>query len=279
LSALLLIFTLLSGCADTNMRGRRLSEAQRLEDMKHDSSFIYFAGQFLDVLDIPKNELAPAGFIRGESGRVSYSGAEDAVMGIDVSEWQGDIDWAAAAADGVHFVMLRAGRRGYTEGGLFIDERFEEYYAGAKEAGLKVGVYFFSQAITADEAEEEALFLLDILGGRALDLPVAFDWEIPSRDGRTAGLDGGVLTECALRFCEIIESAGYIPMIYSSLTLAYLHYSPEGISQYPFWLAQYAEAPSYRYKFSMWQYSDTGSVAGITGDVDLNLWIKSDSVR
>ncbi len=277
LTALLLLLPIavlsLGGCmgGGGRLRGERLSEEQRFENMKNDPAYIYFGGQFLRTLDIPKSEYESELFLRSENGRVTYAGGEGAVMGIDLSEWQGDVDWDAVAADGVHFVMLRIARRGYTEGGLYADPKFEEYYAGATGAGLDVGVYFFSQAITVEEAEQEAQFLLELLDGRELALPIAFDWEIPSREARTAALDGELLTDCAIQFCETVQLGGYQPMIYGSLTIAYLHYSLDRLTDYPFWLAQYADAPTFRYDFAIWQYSDSGTVAGIEKAVDLNL--------
>ena len=129
-------------------------------------------------------------------------------LGVDVSSHQGAIDWPAVAADGVDFAIVRAGNRGYTEGALYADERFSENVDGAEAAGLATGVYFFSQAVTPDEAREEADFVLGLLAGRPLDLPVAFDHEpVSDETGRANHLAGTELAACARAFCERIEHA------------------------------------------------------------------------
>lgn len=151
-------------------------------------------------------------------GRTYYMGDElTPAYGIDVSTHQGEIDWQAVAGDGVEFAMIRLGYRGYTAGSLNLDARFVQNIEGALEAGLKVGVYFFSQAITVEEAIEEAQFVLDALEPYAglLDFPVVFDWEdIGTTTARTYKLDTDILNACALAFCGEIEAAGYEPMIY-----------------------------------------------------------------
>lgn len=168
--------------------------------------------------------------------------------------------------------MLRLGHRGYTEGGLFRDQTFEQNLRGALDAGLEVGVYFFSQAVTPQEAEEEADYVLEALGGQALTFPVAFDWEsIPGDEARTDGLDGETVTRCAAAFCKRIEDAGYRPAVYFNQTQGYLRYDLRRLTDYALWLAEYDAAPDFYYHFDLWQYTDTGRVDGIRGDVDLDL--------
>ena len=137
-------------------------------------------------------------------------------IGIDVSSHQKEINWQKVAEAGVEFAMIRLGYRGYgAEGTLNMDPYFQQNLLGAMGAGIKVGVYFFSQAITSLEAAEEAQFVLNALGGIPLDYPVVYDWETVSADGaRTKGLDNTVLTDCAITFCETVALAGYKPMIY-----------------------------------------------------------------
>ena len=177
------------------------------------------------------------------------------------------------AADGIDFAILRLGYRGYTEGGLFMDQKFSQNLQGALEAGLDVGVYFFSQAITPEEAEAEAAYILNAVEGYEITYPIAFDWETmaPGNNARTNGLDGETLTRCAAAFCEKIEGAGYCPAVYFNQSLGYLHYDLRDLTDYDLWLAEYDSKPDFYYHFDLWQYSHTGTVAGIEGSVDLDL--------
>lgn len=234
--------------------------------------------QFGDILltpleGMPLNPYNPEAFSVDGKGRVVYEqNGHRAKTGIDVSTHQKDIDWQAVAADGISFAMLRLGHRGYSEGGLFLDQTFAQNLQGALDAGLDVGVYFFSQAITPEEAEEEAEFVLDALGGRKLSFPVAFDWEsIPGDTARTDGLDGETVTRCAAAFCKRIEDAGYKPAVYFNQTQGYLHYDLRELTEYTLWLAEYDAVPDFYYHFDLWQYTHKGQVDGIQGDVDLDL--------
>ncbi|WP_300763952.1 glycoside hydrolase family 25 protein [uncultured Oscillibacter sp.] len=222
---------------------------------------------------MPLNPYSEEGFSVDEKGRVTYAlNGRRAKAGIDVSTHQKDVDWRAVAADGVDFAMLRLGHRGYTEGGLFLDQTFEKNLRGALDAGLEVGVYFFSQAITPEEAEEEADYVLEVLNGQELTFPVAFDWEaITGDEARTDGLDGETLTRCAAAFCKRIEDAGYRPAVYFNQTQGYLRYDLRDLTDYELWLAEYGGSPDFYYHFDLWQYSHTGRVDGIQGDVDMDL--------
>lgn len=222
---------------------------------------------------MPLNPYSEEGFSVDEKGRVTYAlNGRRAQAGIDVSTHQKDVDWRAVAADGVDFAMLRLGHRGYTEGGLFLDQTFEKNLRGALDAGLEVGVYFFSQAITPEEAEEEADYVLEVLNGQELTFPVAFDWEaITGDEARTDGLDGETLTRCAAAFCKRIEDAGYRPAVYFNQTQGYLRYDLRDLTDYELWLAEYGGSPDFYYHFDLWQYSHTGRVDGIQGDVDMDL--------
>ena len=205
-------------------------------------------------------------------GRMTYSAAPYRT-GIDVSFYQGDIDWDAVKADGIEFAMLRLGFRGYgAEGTLNMDERFADYMEGAAAAGLEVGVYFFSQAITVAEAEEEAAFVLDALADYDVTWPVVFDWEpVTAQGARTSDLDTDTLCAIANTFCEAVQAAGYTPMIYLTDYAGYVKYDVSLVDQWDFWYAGYTDVPGFYYDFQMWQYSDQGSVDGIAGRVDLNL--------
>lgn len=233
-----------------------------------------FGDKVLTPLEgMPLNPYDQEAFGLDEKGRITYTkDGRTAKTGIDVSTHQKEIDWTAVAADGIDFAILRLGHRGYTQGGLFLDETFEQNLKGALDAGLEVGVYFFSQAVTPDEARQEADYILSVLDGQELPFPVAFDWEsIPGADARTDGLDGETLTRCAAAFCQRIENAGYRAAVYFNQTQGYLHYDLRELTDYDLWLAEYDAVPDFYYHFDLWQYSHTGRVDGIQGDVDLDL--------
>lgn len=193
------------------------------------------------------------------------------VLGVDVSQYQQQIDWQQVRAAGMRFAMVRLGYRGYTSGQLHEDERWEENLRGAADAGLQTGVYFFSQAVSEEEAEEEARFVLELLDGRELDYPVVFDWEYVSADARTAQVDAETLTRCALAFCRVIREAGYRPMVYFNPDLARSRIDLAELTEYDFWLAQYNDTMTFSYAVDMWQYTDQGTVPGISTPVDINL--------
>lgn len=208
---------------------------------------------------------------REEDGFIVYDGEPKARRGIDVSAHQGSIDWAAVAADGIEFAMIRVGYRGYTEGSTSLDELFYENVAGARENGIEVGVYFFSQSVNREEAEEEADIVLRAIEGLDITYPVIYDWEEIQAEARTDGMDAKVLTGCARAFCRRIEAAGYRAGVYFNQVYGYRQYNLIALEEYVLWLAQYAPAPDFRYGFQIWQYSSTGKVDGINCDVDLNL--------
>lgn len=202
--------------------------------------------------------------------------AADSWLGVDVSEHQGHIDWGEVAKTDVKFAMVRLAYRGWgSEGVVRADEYGLENLQGAADAGLKVGVYFFSQAISVEEAIQEARFLLQLLDGRKLDMPVVFDWEtVSAKDARTAKVKRATVNACALAFCREIEAAGYDAMVYYNLDMARWTFDLLAIQQagYDFWLAMYTDSLSYAYRVRMWQYTSAGSVPGIKGRVDLNLY-------
>jgi len=192
------------------------------------------------------------------------------LTGIDVSKYQGWIDWQKVKDAGISFVMIRVGGRGYGKAGnMFPDDMAYTNYIGAKEAGLQVGAYFFSQATNTEEAVAEAQYALALTEGWELDLPIVFDWEYLGDYARTADVEDRTLTDCAIAFCEEIEAAGRSSMIYVSPWFGKLIL--EDLTEYPQWLALYTCNMTYRYHFDMWQYSCSGSVPGIRGNVDLNL--------
>lgn len=237
-------------------------------------TFTYRDRTLIAKRHVPVNKLNREAFSVDEQGRVYYeANGKSARMGIDVSSHQGDVNWKAVAGDGVEFAMIRVGFRGYAQGELNLDKKFEQNIRGALDAGLDVGVYFFSQAITPEEAQEEADFVLAAVEGYDLTCPVVFDWEsMPKeRHARTDGLDRDTLTQCARAFCDRIREQGLEPMIYLNRDMGYLTLRLEKLADLPIWLAEYDNAPEFYYAFRFWQYSNTGKVAGIKGKVDLNL--------
>lgn len=198
---------------------------------------------------------------------------QESWLGIDVSTFQGEIDWAQVKEAGIEFAMIRVGFRGYgSTGSLNEDARAQQNYLGATEAGIKVGVYFFSQAITAEEAKEEAQYVLELIKDWQVDMPVVFDWECLADDYRTINVDSRTLTDCAKAFCDTVEAAGYDSMIYFNPEQSRYAMNLEELVDYGFWLAMYSEYMTYEYKIDMWQYTKTGSVPGISGNVDINLY-------
>ncbi len=213
---------------------------------------------------------------RHENGRITYEEEGcTCLSGIDVSAHQGSIDWAAVKASGIDFIIIRAGFRGYGESGsLNEDAMFRENLAGARAAGLLVGAYFFSQAVDEAEAAEEADFVLQLLAGEALDLPLVFDAEhIRGDEARTDSVRLTQFTANACAFCERVRAAGYEPMVYTNLLWEGIVYDMSVIGAYPVWYAGYDPVPMTPYVFEYWQYSESGTVPGIDGLVDLDLWI------
>lgn len=222
---------------------------------------------------VPVSGVEQDEFVR-DGERIRYTGASYATRwGVDVSNYQGSIDWQALKAQGIEFAYLRLGLRGYGEQGtLYTDRSFARYYEGARAAGIDVGVYFFSQAVTVREAADEALFALELLNGRALDLPVYYDWEpVSADDSRTAGYDGRYLTAGAAAFCNIIERGGYTAGVYLNRQQGYYRYDLRSLAGRSLWVADYADYPDFYYAYDVWQYEHQARLDGVGEIVDLNL--------
>ena len=230
------------------------------------------------ISGVKPNTYKKENFHVDDNYRMEYvsDGDVSSYFGIDVSSYQGDIDWDAVRSDGVEFAILRIGLRGYgAEGNIKLDDKFFQNYENAHKAGIDLGVYFYSQAISVEEAEEEAKFVLEQLGGRALEYPVVFDWEpVDTVSGddppRTEDVMPGTLTLSAIAFCDTIRDAGYEAMIYTNKKMAYIKYDLRRLTDYPVWLALYSTELTYYYDFDMWQYG-FGQINGIEGDVDLDI--------
>lgn len=195
-------------------------------------------------------------------------------LGVDVSENQGSIDWRAVKKDGIDFAMIRVGYRGATEGDLYVDECFENNLAGAKDAGVDCGVYFFSQATSVKEAQAEADFIVKQLDGVKLEYPIAFDFErtVAGVDSSRANdLDKDAMTEIGNAFCKRVQKAGYRPMVYGNYyDLDLYHY--DALKEKDIWWAEYdVSLPSPHLDIVMWQYANDGWVDGISTAVDMNI--------
>ena len=236
---------------------------------------------FLELNPKPSDSLRPNPFspedFTYQDGYMTCLAGES-WLGVDVSHHQGEIRWEEVANAGIRFAMIRLGHRAVSDGELYLDRYWEENIQEAQDAGLLVGVYFYSQAISVEEAQEEASFVLEALDGMKLDFPVVFDWEIYSSNARNANVDPKTVNACAIAFCEAITSAGYAPMVYFNLDLANRVWDLELLQQqgYPFWLALYRDQMNWEYLPDMWQYTESGTVPGIAAPVDLNLYFLCD---
>ena len=192
-------------------------------------------------------------------------------LGIDVSKWNGSIDWNAVKSSGVSFVIIRCGYRGSSTGALIEDPMFRSNIQGATKAGLKVGVYFFTQAVNEVEAVEEASMAVGLIKGYNISYPVFLDVE-SSNGGRGDGINAATRTAVCKAFCQTVQNSGYKAGIYANKTWFTTHIDTPSLTGYKIWLAQYAAAPSYnRTKYDMWQYSSKGRISGISTDVDMNI--------
>ena len=211
-----------------------------------------------------------------DNGFLKYIGNDDIYIkqGVDVSRFQGNIDWDKVAADGIDYAMIRAGYRGTTEGKLLQDDKFIDNIEGALASGLDVGVYFYSQALNKQEAIEEAQLLLDMIEPYDIKYPVVIDIESAESDeARTATLSSDVYEENAKVFCDTVSAAGYKPMIYGNVKSFALLMDAVDVDDYDIWIAYYGVPLYYPYHFNMWQYTSAGKVNGIDGNVDLNVCI------
>ena len=239
--------------------------------------------------DLKQSDVLEELFVRDEATGYLYytdaSGNKTSYLGIDVSSHQGNVDWNSVKAAGIDFAVLRCGIRGYGTGKIVEDTQFKNNMLGASNADLPLAVYFYTQAITTEEAVEEAQFVIDLLKPFTVKGPVVLDVESASSDERIKDLTAGQRTDIILAFCDAIKQAGYTPMIYADSRFYTLRMELERLEEYDKWYANYnnlgrdpsASIWSYNspllfpYKYRMWQYSNTGRVNGIDGNVDLNV--------
>jgi GH25 family lysozyme M1 (1,4-beta-N-acetylmuramidase) len=223
--------------------------------------------------DVPLNPYNISNFKTVNGFKQYFEGTvKKSFTGIDVSTHQKSIDWNKVKAAGIDFAMIRAGYRGYQTGDLSLDDNFRQNIEGANNAGIDVGVYFFSQALNVDEAVEEAELLLDVIKDYKITYPVVYDLEVIYDDeARTSEMTVSNLTDSTIAFCELVKKAGYTPMVYSNKKTAYLKLDLSRLTDYNFWLAEFNDTTDYKYYFNMWQYTDKGIVDGIEGNTDLNI--------
>jgi len=196
---------------------------------------------------------------------------EDAVLGIDVSKWNKNIDWEKVKADGVEFAIIRCGYRGSSTGALVEDPYFKKNIEGATAAGVKVGIYFFTQAVNEVEAVEEASMVLSLIGDHKVAYPLYIDTEGAGGNGRADKLDKATRTAVVKAFCQTIDNSGFNAGIYASKNWYENNLDMTELSGYQIWLAQYSDKATYKGDYSMWQYTSAGTIDGINGRVDLNL--------
>lgn len=199
-------------------------------------------------------------------------GKQVSYAGVDISKLQDYVDFVKVKKAGIDFVMLRVGARGYGTGQLILDDYFSDNLKRATDAGLAVGVYFFSQAVSKEEAVEEANMVLQNLGEYRIAYPVAFDMELIENDtARIDALSRSEKTEIAKTFLDTIAAAGYKTMLYGNKEWLMKEIDMSKLTAYDVWLSQAADIPDYPYKFTMWQYSREGSVDGIAGYANMNI--------
>lgn len=253
--------------------------------------YISYSGQQIPVYaGVERNQLSQGDFVWSTEhpDRLEYVGGEfDTRFGIDVSAYQNracadnTIDWEAVRNDGVEFAMVRIGLRGYSTGSLNADAFYKQNIDGAMAAGIDTGVYFFAQAITVEEAIEEAEFVLSLLEGHEISGPVAYDWEMHDSTYRVYGTTPEMATACAIAFCQRIEEAGYDAMVYAGQYVSYIKYDQGALEPYLSWYPEYKSSsstnlyPTLYYQMDYWQFSSSCSIAGIgdgeTTKVDANI--------
>ncbi|WP_197029551.1 glycoside hydrolase family 25 protein [Butyrivibrio sp. AE3004] len=235
----------------------------------------YFFTPILE--DIDNSSIFPDEMVLSDDGNIYYGGENSNIVltrGIDISRSQGIIDFVKVKESGIDFVMIRVGLRGAAEGQILEDDLFKTNIRQAQKAGLDVGVYFYSQAINDKEAVEEADFVINLLEGYEITYPVAIELEqVNSADARTAKLTMSHYTQIAKAFCNEVENAGYSPMIAGNIRTFSELLDIRKIKTFPVWVSYYGFPQYYPYDYYMWQYSKTGKVDGIDGEVNMNLCI------
>lgn len=197
------------------------------------------------------------------------------MVGVDVSKWNGDIDWYSLREQGIEFAIIRVGYRGYETGEIMLDEKYYDYMDGATAAGMRIGLYFYSQAIDEEEAVEEAMFVLDHISGYFISLPIYFDTEdVRLGESRTDVMATANYNLNALAFCETIESMGYRAGVYASPDWIRRNLDLSRLSDYEIWYASYGLTPGKEFGFDMWQYTNVGDLYGCDTYLDMNIRVE-----
>lgn len=222
---------------------------------------------------LPKNDYDYTKLVcQSELMKYYVEGKQVSFVGADISKYQDYVDFVKLKKAGVDFVMLRVGARGYGSGQLVTDEYFADNIKRASDAGLKIGVYFFSQAISEDEAVEEANLVLENIKDYQVTYPIAFDMEYVENDtARVEALSKAEKTTVTKAFLDTVKNAGYIPMIYGNKEWLLKRIDLSKLTAYDIWLSQQTDVPDYPYQFTMWQYSNTGNIEGIAGFANLDI--------
>ncbi len=227
---------------------------------------------------IPKSDLVQDDFSYVSGNRLVYSqgGRNVSHFGIDVSKYNGTISWNKVKKQGVEYALIRVGSRGYSTGSVVLDEKFSENLNGCKNNGIDVGVYFFSQAISIEEAVEEANYCVAALGGQAIRYPIIFDSEKVLNDSyRTENLSSTELTEIFKAFAGQVKAFGYTPMFAGTKEQLVRHVDLENMNGYDIWLIDNGDKTEYPYRYSIRQYTDKGTIDGIDGNVNLDICLIS----
>lgn len=228
--------------------------------------------------NLAKNTFDKGEFRKDSNNEITYSENDTIIShkGIDVSQFQGTIDFSKVKAAGVEYAIIRCGYRGYGSGALVEDPTFTDNIEGALQNDIKVGVYFFTQAISKDEAVEEADYVINKIKPYNVTYPIVIDVEeIVGDSYRQQNLTKSELTDVIIAFCDRVKDQGYTPMIYGNLKCLIGKIDLSRLESYEKWFAYYADEPYYPYAMSMWQYSESGTIDGIEGNVDLNISFKT----
>lgn len=222
---------------------------------------------------LTQNDYDSTCFVK-KSGKMQYyqEGRPTSFWGVDLSKTQEYVDFTKLKKAGVDFVMLRVGVRGYESGVVVLDECFQDNIKRASDAGLQIGLYFSSQAVSQEEIAEEAQFVLDHIQEYNVTYPIAFDMEYVSNDScRVEKISKKTKTELAIAFCDIMRLSGYYPMIYGNKEWLLKEIDLSKLNDYDIWLSQVSDLPDYPYRFAMWQYDRAGEIDGVVGTVNFNI--------
>ena len=252
-----------------------MQDSDEMDDGKH-TLVTYQDGstEWVEINDkLAVNSYDTAKFVYQNPQMKYYvNGKQASWFGVDISSKQGIVDFEKLKKAGVDFVMIKVGGRGYSSGNIVLDSSYKDYMNGAKNAGLGIGVYFYSQAVDKDEACEEAETLLELIKDYPVKYPVVFDMESVEGDvARTDALDVSTRTELARIFLKTIKAEGYTPMLYGDKEWLVTKLDLEKLQDYDVWLSQETDTPDYPYEYTMWQYNKSGTVSGISGTAGLNI--------